>query len=154
MSEIFDGIDRRLLVELQRDAGRSVDDLAEAVGLSRNAIWRRVKRLEASGVIKGRVALLDPEAVGLGLVVFISIKTDRHDKDWAARFSRAVLAFEEVLGVYRTAGDQDYLVRARVADVAAYDRLYQRLIEKVDLRDVSASFVMEEIKETTRLPIF
>jgi len=154
MSETFDDIDRRLLVELQRDAGRSVDELGEAVGLSRNAIWRRVKRLEASGVITGRVALLDPEAVGLGLVVFISIKTDRHDKGWAAQFSKTVLAFEEVLGVYRTAGDQDYLVRARVRDVAAYDRLYQRLIEKVDLRDVSASFVMEEIKETTRLPIF
>lgn len=153
MSETYDDADRRILVELQRDAGRSVDELAEAVGLSRNAVWRRVKRLDAVGLITDRVALVDPLKVGLGLIVFISIKTDRHDQDWAARFSKAVLAFEEVLGVYRTSGEQDYLIRARVADVQAYDRLYQRLIAKVELKDVSASFVMEEIKETTRLPI-
>ena len=153
MSVTYDDLDRRILVELQRDAGRSVDELAEGVGLSRNAVWRRVKRLESVGIITRRVALVDPQLVDLGLVVFISVKTDRHDKEWAAQFSKAVLAFEEVLGVYRTSGEQDYLIRARVADVRAYDRLYQRLIARVDLKDVSASFVMEEMKETTRLPI-
>ncbi|EET46466.1 transcriptional regulator, AsnC family [Thalassobium sp. R2A62] len=153
MSITYDDIDRRLMVELQRDAGQSVDMLSESAGLSRNAVWRRIKRLEDDGLITGRVATVDPVAVGLGLTVFVSIKTARHDAKWADRFARAVRSFEEVLGLYRTAGDQDYLLRVRVADVVAYDAFYQRLIEQVDLADVSASFVMEEVKETTRLPI-
>lgn len=151
--ETLDTFDRKILSELQTDASRPVEALADTVGLSRNATWRRVRRLEEAGVIRGRVALVDPDALGLGLIVFISVRTDRHDKDWAEGFARAVSGFDEVLGVYRTSGEQDYLIRARVADVRAYDRLYQRLISRVELKDVSASFVMEEIKETTRLPV-
>ncbi len=150
---IYDDIDRRILGQLQRDAGRSVEALAELVGLSRNATWRRIRRMEEDGLITGRVALVDPDKVGLGLIVFISVKTDRHDAAWADAFIKAVRALPEVLGAYRTSGEQDYLIRARVADVAAYDQLYKRLIKKIDLKDVSASFVMEEIKETTELPI-
>ena len=146
-------IDRKILSALQRDAGGSLDALSEEVGLSRNAVWRRVRRLEEEGVILGRVALVNPEAVGLGLTVFISVRTDRHDADWAERFARATRGIDEILGVYRVSGEQDYLIRARVANVAAYDRLYKRLIERIDLKDVSASFVMEAIKETTRLPV-
>lgn len=149
----FDEFDRRILVELQRDSGRSVDALGEIVGLSRNAVWRRIRQLEESGVLKGRVALVDPEALGLGLIVFISVKTDRHDANWSAMFAKVTSGFEEILGVYRTSGEQDYLIHARVRDVRAYDDLYQRLIAKIDLKDVSASFVMEAIKETTRLPV-
>lgn len=149
----FDSYDRRILSELQRDAGQPLEALADLIGLSRNATWRRIRKLEESGVLTGRVALVDPAKLGLGLVVFVSIKTNRHDADWARSFARAVRAFPEIQGVYRTSGAQDYLIRARVADVAAYDALYQRLIAAVDLTDVSASFVMEEIKETTRLPV-
>ena len=149
----IDPTDRRLLAALQRDAGRSIDSLAEEIGLSRNACWRRMKRLEETGVIRARVALCDAGALGLGLTVFIAIRTDRHDPDWLDRFTRAMAGMPEILGAYRTAGDVDYLLRARVADVAAYDRLYQKLIRKVPLKDISASFVMEEIKETTALPV-
>ncbi len=149
----IDNLDRRILGEMQRDAGRPLEEIAEVVGLSRNAVWRRVKRLEEAGILRGRVALVDPEALGLGLSVFISVRTDRHDADWAARFAKAVRALPEVLGAYRTSGDQDYLVHARVADVKAYDRLYQRLIALMELKDVSAAFVMEELKETTVLPV-
>ena len=149
----FDSIDGRILRELQSDAGRSIEDLGETVGLSRNATWRRVRRLEEEGVIRKRVALVDPEAVGLGLTVFISVRTDRHDARWAAEFARAVRAFPEITGVWRTSGDLDYLIQARVADVRSYDGLYQRLIAAVELKDVSASFVMEELKETTALPV-
>ncbi|MEM9433509.1 MAG: Lrp/AsnC family transcriptional regulator [Pseudomonadota bacterium] len=149
----YDDLDRRVLVELQRDASRSIEELGDLVGLSRNAVWRRVKRLEDCGLVKGRVALVDPDLLGLGLTVFISVRTDQHDARWSAKFASALRSFEEVLGVYRTSGAMDYLIRARVADVKAYDRLYQRMIEKVDLQDVSASFVMEEIKETTALPV-
>lgn len=149
----FDQQDRRILKELQRDAGRPVEELAEVIGLSRNATWRRIKRLEEQGVLRGRVALVDPDALGLGLIVFISVKTDRHDADWAGKFAAVVRDFPEILGAYRTAGDQDYLLRARVGDVKAYDSLYQRLIARLELKDVTASFVMEEIKETTELPV-
>ena len=153
MSDNLDTVDRRILAELQRDGTLSVDQLSERVGLSRNACWRRMRRLEDDGVITGRVALVDADKLGLGLSVFILIRTSSHDPDWLAKFRAAVISFPEIIGVYRMSGDLDYVLRARVADVKAYDRLYQRLIAKVPLSDVSASFVMEEIKETTVVPV-
>ena len=149
----IDSIDRRLLGELQRDSAQSLEELGEKVGLSRNASWRRIRALEEQGVIKKRVALLDPETMGLPLTVFLMVKTREHNADWLEKFSRATRAMPEILGVYRMSGEPDYLIRARVADMPAYDRLYKRLIDKVELSDVSASFVMEEIKETTALPL-
>ncbi len=153
MSAEIDTIDRRILAELQRDGSLSVDQLSERVGLSRNACWRRMKRLEDDRVIAGRVALVDAEKVGLGLSVFILVRTSRHDPDWLKLFRDAVTSLPEITGVYRMSGDLDYILRARVADVKAYDRLYQRLISRVPLTDVSASFVMEEILDTTVLPM-
>lgn len=149
----LDELDRRILAELQRDGTLSVDALSERVHLSRNACWRRMKRLEEEGVITGRVALIDADRVGLGLSVFILVRTSNHDPDWLKRFREAVSSLPEVVGVYRMTGDLDYVLRARVADVKAYDRLYQRLIARIPLSDVSASFVMEEIKETTIVPL-
>ncbi len=149
----LDDVDRRLLALLQTDSSRSLEDLGDEVGLSRNAVWRRIRSLESAGVIRARVALLDPERLGVPLQVVMMIRTSRHDADWLRRFSAATRSMPEILGAYRMTGDLDYLVRARVADVAGYDRLYQRLIEKVDMSDVSASFVMEELKETTALPL-
>ncbi|MBB2973586.1 Lrp/AsnC family transcriptional regulator [Mesorhizobium sp. RMAD-H1] len=153
MSMELDELDRRILAELQRDGTLSVDALSERVHLSRNACWRRMKRLEEEGVITGRVALIDADRVGLGLSVFILVRTSNHDPDWLKRFREAVSSLPEVVGVYRMTGDLDYVLRARVADVKAYDRLYQRLIARIPLSDVSASFVMEEIKETTIVPL-
>ena len=112
-----------------------------------------MRRLEDDGYIIGRVALVDAEKVGLGLSVFIIIRTSHHDPEWLTKFRGAVVSFPEITGVYRMSGDLDYVLRARVSDVKAYDRLYQRLIAKVPLSDVSASFVMEEIKETTVVPV-
>ena len=149
----IDSIDRRLLGELQRDSAQSLEELGEKVGLSRNASWRRIRALEEQGVIKKRVALLDPETMGLPLTVFLMVKTREHNAYWLEKFSRATRAMPEILGVYRMSGELDYLIRARVADMPAYDRLYKRLIDKVEFSDVSASFVMEEIKETTALPL-
>ena len=153
MKHDIDTIDRRLLAELQRDATLTVDQLSECLNLSRNACWRRVKILEEKGVITGRVALVDADKLGLGLSVFVILRTSHHDPDWLKRFRDAVTSFPEITGVYRMSGDLDYVLRARVADVKAYDRLYQRLIAKVPLDDVSASFVMEEIKDTTIVPV-
>ena len=149
----YDDIDRKILFELQRDASQSLDALGEAVNLSRNACWRRIRALETSGIIQGRVVLLDPAKIGLGLTVFMQIRTNAHAPDWLQSFSKATQSMPEIQGVYRMTGDLDYLIRARVADMAGYDRLYQALIRRVPLSDVSASFVMEEIKETTALPL-
>ncbi|MEM9046599.1 MAG: Lrp/AsnC family transcriptional regulator [Pseudomonadota bacterium] len=151
---MIDDIDLAILRVLQRDASLPVEEIGSIAGLSRNACWRRIKQMEEAGIIQARVALVDPAKVGLGLLVFISVRTDRHDADWQQQFTRAVGELPEILGVYRTAGDLDYLLKARVTDVPAYDRLYQRLISRVEISDISASFVMEEIKETTALPVF
>ncbi len=151
--DTLDTFDRKILREMQRDASRPVEDLGDIIGLSRNATWRRIKRLEETGVLKRRVAQVDPLALDLGLAVFVSVRTDRHDAKWTEGFRRLLTSFPEILGAYRTSGELDYLIHARVADVAAYDRLYQRLIAAFELKDVSASFVMEELKETSELPV-
>lgn len=153
MSQSLDEIDRKILNLLQQDASQSIDALAEGVHLSRNACWRRIRRLEADGFVKKRVAIIDADLVGLGLQVFVSIRTNDHSADWLLAFRQAVRAMPEIVGAQRMTGDLDYVLRVRLADVPAYDRFYQRLIEKVDIADVSASFVMEDVKETTALPI-
>ena len=149
----IDELDRRILDELQRNADQPLEALGDRIGLSRNATWRRVRALEQAGVIRARVALLDANALNLGLTVFIQIRTNRHDPEWLESFAKATRDMPEILGAYRMTGDLDYLIRARVADMAAYDRLYQRLIRKVEMSDVAASFVMEELKDTTVLPL-
>ena len=151
--EKIDNSDLRILQHLQLDADQSLDALAEAVALSRNAVWRRIKSLEARGIIRSRVALLDAHALGLGLTVFLLIRTASHTPDWLERFARATRDIPEIMDAYRMTGDLDYLVRARIADVAAYDALYRKLIDRVEIADVSASFVMEELKESTALPL-
>lgn len=150
---ILDSIDKALLRIMQQDASLSIEQLAERVNLSRNACWRRVKRLEEEGIIRARVVLADPARLNLELTVFIAVRTARHEADWAARFGAAVQDIPEILGVYRTAGDIDYILHARVPNVAAYDRLYKKLTARIEMQDVSASFVMEEIKETTEVPL-
>lgn len=152
MSKI-DPTDRRILHQMQQDADISIESLGERIGLSRNACWRRIRALQDQGIIKARVALLDANKLNLGLTVFIQMRTDRHDTNWMEKFAAATRSLPEILGVYRMTGDLDYLVKAKVADVAAYDRLYRRLVSKVSISDVTASFVMEEIKETTALPV-
>ncbi|MEQ8653358.1 MAG: Lrp/AsnC family transcriptional regulator [Kiloniellales bacterium] len=150
---MLDAIDRRLLTLLQRDASLALEAIGAEVGLSRNACWRRVRRLESEGYIKARVALVDPGRVNLGLTVFIAVRTSQHSAEWTESFRRAITTMPEIQGVYRTSGDLDYLIKARVPDVAAYDALYQRLIMRVSLTDVTASFVMEEMKESTEVPL-
>ena len=110
------------------------------------------RRWRPTGIIRARVALLDAARLGLGLEVFIQVKAAAHDAKWLEKFARTTRGTPEIIGVYRMTGDLDYLIRARVADMADYDRLYQTLISRVPMGDVSASFVMEEIKDTTELP--
>ncbi len=148
----LDRQDRVILGKIQADASQSVGELAEQVGMSKSACWRRLQKLEEMGVIRDRVALLDANALNLSLTVYISVRTNQHNDDWAARFQQATEQIPGVLEVYRMSGDLDYLIKAVVADMPDYDRLYKRLI-KADIYDVSSSFVMETIKHTTRLPL-
>ncbi len=149
----MDRIDRRILRLLQRDTTRSIADIAEQVGLSTTPCWRRIQNLEAQGVIRSRVALLDRAKLNVGVTVFVRIKTSQHDAVWLERFAQAVETFEEIVEVYRMSGDIDYLLRIVVPDIGAYDAIYQRLIAAVPMFDVSSNFAMEEIKWTTELPL-
>lgn len=153
MTENMDDIDRAILRLLQSDASLSVDEISARVNLSRNACWRRIKTLEQAGVIRGRVALVDPARVGVPLMVMVLIRTNQHDAEWLDRFQNALRALPEVVGAYRMTGDLDYVLRVRVADVPAYDAFYKRLTARISVSDISASFVMEEIKETTAVPL-
>ena len=149
----MDTTDRKLLDILQHDSSLSLDELSARMALSRNACWRRIKRLEDDGVIKARVTLLDAGRINVGLTAFIALRTTEHSAKWLDQFSKAVRDLPEIVGVYRMTGDVDYLLQAVIPDVAAYDQLYKRLIGKITLADVSSSFVMEEIKSTTVLPL-
>jgi Lrp/AsnC family transcriptional regulator len=149
----LDEIDRRILHWLQRDGAMPMAELADHVGVSASPCWRRVQKLQADGVIAGRVALLDPVKVNVAVNVFVSIRTNQHRKEWADQFCRCVMALPEVVGFYRMAGQIDYLLHVVVPDIGAYDRVYNRLIAQIELYDVSASFAMEVLKDTTALPL-
>lgn len=150
---MLDQKDKRILDVLQNDASVTIAELADRVGLSRNACWRRVRDLETKGIIRGRVALLDPDKLNVGMTAFIAIRTNHHTPAWLEAFQSAAKDLPEIVGVYRMTGDVDYLVEAVIPDVKAYDELYKRLIARIELSDVSSSFVMENIKRTTALPL-
>ena len=149
----LDLIDRKIVAELMRDATLPVAQIGDKVGLSQTPCWKRVKRLTDEGVIDRKVALLNREKLDLGLVVFVSLKTSRHDEDWLAQFAKGASALAEVVEIYRLAGETDYLLKVVVSDIAAYDRFYKRLIATAPLNDVSSAFAMEQIKFTTALPV-
>jgi Lrp/AsnC family transcriptional regulator len=149
----MDLIDRKILDLLQADATLSIAEIADRVGLSQTPCWKRIQRLEAQGVIERRVALLNPEKLGLGLTVFVSVETNDHSQAWLARFAEIVTAMPEVLEFYRMAGDVDYMLRVVVPDMAAYDLFYKRLIAAIPLKNVSSRFAMERVKASTMLPI-
>jgi Lrp/AsnC family transcriptional regulator len=153
MTEKFTHNDMRIMEILQVDATRSLDSIAEEIGVSLNTCWRRVQALEKSGVLERRVALIDNEKVGLPLTVFVSVRTDEHSKEWSESFDKAVADIAEIVEFYRLAGDVDYIMKLMVANVAHYDAVYQRLISRVKISDVSASFAMEKLKFTTELPL-
>ena len=153
MEIVLDSIDRRILRELQTDATIAIAELAERVALSQTPCWKRVKRLTEAGFIERRVAILNRERLDLGLVVFVSIRTSRHDEEWLTAFAKGAASLPEVVEFYRMSGETDYLLKVVVRDIAAYDTFYKRLIAAAPLQDVSSSFAMEQIKFTTALPI-
>lgn len=150
---IIDETDRQILRVLQRDAATSLESLAEQLHVSVNTCWRRVRRLEENGILTARVAICDPAALGLGQTVFVAIRTRDHSAAWLEKFARTVAAIPEVVEFYRMAGDVDYLLKITVGSVAEYDRVYKSLIKKIEIADVSATFAMECLKNTTELPV-
>ncbi|MDO6567954.1 Lrp/AsnC family transcriptional regulator [Alteromonas sp. 1_MG-2023] len=149
----LDGVDKAILLLLQHDADMSVADIAEKVGLTATPCWRRIQRLETQGFISKRVALLHAIKLGLAMTVFVQIKAARHDGKWLADFAQHASSFEEVVEFYRMSGEYDYLLKVLVTDMAAFDHFYKRLVNGIDLNDVTSSFAMEQLKYTTALPL-
>ena len=149
----MDSIDKKILAIQQVDSTVAVAAIAERVGLSATACWRRIQNLEKSGVIRRRVALLDAKALGVGVTVFVSLKTSKHSQEWLESFAAHVAAIDEIVEFYRMSGDVDYLLKVVVPDIAGFDAVYKRLIAVVDFSDVTSSFAMEEIKYATALPL-
>ena len=149
----MDRLDRKILRLLQEDATLAVADVAKKVGLSTTPCWRRIQKLEEDGVIKRRVAILDPVRVNARVTVFVAVRTSSHSHEWLKRFSEVVQEFPEVIEFYRMSGDIDYLIRVVVPDISTYDTVYKKLIRIADLHDVSSSFAMEQLKYTTALPV-
>ena len=149
----MDVFDKKILGILQRDCTLPVSQVAEQVGLSTTPCWRRIQAMEKAGVIKSRVAIVDPEKINVGLAVFVMVKTNQHNPDWLEKFSRSITEFPEIIEFYRLSGDIDYLLKIVVPDMKAFDKFYKRLITQADFSDISSSFAMEELKNTTRLPV-
>jgi Lrp/AsnC family transcriptional regulator len=149
----MDAIDRKILSVLQEDASLSVAEISQRVGLSSTPCWKRIQRLEGDRVIQKRVAIIDPEKLGLGVTVFVSVETGDHSEGWLKHFAEVVGAMPEVMEFYRMAGDVDYMLRVVVGDIQGYDAFYKRLIAAVPLKNVTSRFAMEKIKSTTALPV-
>jgi Lrp/AsnC family transcriptional regulator len=149
----MDKLDRRILDLLQKNGELTAAEVAERVGLSKVPCWRRIKRLQETGVIRQTVALLDAKVLNVGTTVFVMVKTANHSATWFDRFVKAVRDIPEITEIYRMSGDVDYLMRIVVPDIDGYDVVYKKMIGAIDFSDVSASFALETIKSTTALPL-
>ncbi|MBM1219338.1 Lrp/AsnC family transcriptional regulator [Ponticoccus sp. SC2-23] len=153
MAVRIDETDRKILIELQTDASRSLDEIAKAVGSSKTPVWNRIRKLRDAGIIGAQTVALDAEALGFEATFFVLIRTSEHEADWQARFLAALKARPEVQEAHRLAGDIDYILKVRVPNARAYDAFYQALISEVRVFNVTALLSMEEIKSTTALPL-
>ncbi|OIQ33729.1 Lrp/AsnC family transcriptional regulator [Phaeobacter sp. B1627] len=153
MTVRIDATDKKILAELQRDAGQSLDEIAKQVGSSKTPVWNRIRKLREAGVVGNQTMILDAEALGFEACFFVLIRTSEHEADWQARFLRALQERPEVQEAHRLAGDIDYILKVRVKNARAYDKFYQALISEVRVHNVTALLSMEEIKSTTHLPL-
>ncbi len=153
MSVRIDDLDRKILRELQRDAGQSLDEIAREVGSSKTPVWNRIRKMREAGIVGAQTVLLDADALGFDACFFVLIRTSEHDAEWQQRFLAALRARPEVLEAHRLAGDIDYILKVRVANARAYDTFYQALIAEVRIHNVTALLSMEELKFTTALPV-
>ena len=145
--------DNRILEALQEDATLAVADLADRVGLSTSACWRRIKALEEDGLIARRVALIDRRKANVAMTVFVGVRTSRHSIAWLDAFRKVIQDIPEIVEAYRLTGDMDYLLRLVVPSVEVYDAVYKKMISQIDFTDVTSFISMEELKYTTAIPL-
>ena len=150
---VMDELDLKILRVLQEDSSLTVTEIAKRVGLSASPCWKRINRLESDGVIKYQAAVLDGRKLGVNLTVFMSIRTGEHSGAWLESFAKFVKIMPEVQEFHRMAGEIDYLLKIVVLDMDHFDKFYKNMIETTPLKDVTSSFSMETIKQTTALPI-
>jgi len=153
MSVRLDDTDRKILVELQRDAGQSLDEIARKVGSSKTPVWNRIRKMREAGVMGPQTVVLDAEKLGFDACFFVLIRTSEHEAEWQRKFLKALRDRAEVQEAHRLAGDIDYILKVRVKNARAYDEFYQSLIQEVKVHNVTALLSMEEIKSTTALPL-
>lgn len=153
MNLSLDTLDRKILMALQDDASRSLDDIAAEVGSSRTPVWNRIRKLRERGVIRRQTVELDAEALGFEATFFVLVRTSEHDRQWQTQFLAAVQSRPEVQEAHRLAGDIDYILKVRVANARAYDSFYQSLIADLRIYNVTALLSMEELKSTRSLPL-
>lgn len=151
--ESLDLIDRKIVAALMQDATLPVAQIGEKVGLSQTPCWKRIQRLQETGVLTGRVALADPAKLGLGLTIFVGVEAPDHSTEWRAAFAAATNTIPEIMEVYRMAGEMDYLLRISVSDMAAFDHLYKSLTDALPIKNVTSHFAMERMKFTTAYPV-
>ncbi len=149
----IDLIDRKIIAELMRDATQPVAQIADKVGLSQTPCWKRIQKLEGSGILTGRVSLADPLKLGFSLTIFVGIEAPDHSAEWREAFGKAVGTIPEIMEVYRMAGEMDYLLRIAVPDMPSFDLLYKRLTDAVPIKNVTSHFAMERMKFTTAYPV-
>ena len=153
MSVRIDDTDRKILLEMQRDAAQSLDEIAKNVGSSKTPVWNRIRKMREAGIIGHQTVMLDAEALGFEACFFVLIRTSEHDAEWQGRFLKALKSRPEVQEAHRLAGDIDYILKVRVKNARAYDTFYQALISEVKVHNVTALLSMEEIKSTVALPL-
>lgn len=153
----MDNLDRHdvlLLAELQRDSRQTVQQLASAAGLSSTPCWKRVKDMEAAGIIRGYTALVDREKVGLSLCVLAEVNLTRHHEDDVRRFEESVAAEPRIVSCYATTGQADYVLKVLVPDIKRYESfLHETLFKLSGVTHVRSSVVLKEVKAETRLPL-
>ncbi len=149
----LDRIDLKILDILQKDATVPVARIAEQVGLSQTPCWKRIQKHEAAGVIRARVAILDPDALGLSLTAFVMVEAVEQTADWRAQFLAATETLEQVRDIYRLAGPHDFMLRVVVADMPAFDAFHEALTSSIRLRSLSTVFALERVKCSTALPL-
>lgn len=149
---MYDKLDRKILDVLQENADLPVATIADRVGLSHTPCWRRIRRMEETGLIRKRVALVDKKQANVAMTVFIVLKASTHKIDWIDELKKVISRIPEIVEAYRLTGDTDYLLRVAVPDIESYDGVYKTLISQLEFSNVTSSIAMEELKFTTALP--
>lgn len=150
----FSNHERALLRLIQCDASASLAQLAERVGMAQSTVWRKLQEFEAAGLIRGRVALLDPAKAGAKLCVFAQVTLHSHSEDAVAGFARTVAAHPEIMECHAVSGSADYILKIRVADVEAYEAFMSaNLLRSPHVRSVVSAFSLRQVKHTTALPL-